>query len=62
MLSRGQQKYDAVSGASMSASINKNSNVQVQAAKLKPQIQSYQESAWKPLNEMQNLYVDRKQF
>lgn len=59
---RGQQKYDAVSGASMSASINKNSNVQVQAAEVETPDSVVPESAWKPLNEMQNLYVDRKQF
>ena len=59
---QGQQKYDAVSGASMSASINKNSNVQVQAAEVETPDSVVPESAWKPLNEMQNLYVDRKQF
>lgn len=59
---QGQQKYDAVSGASMSASINKNSNVQVQAAEVESPDSVVPESAWKPLNEMQNLYVDRKQF
>lgn len=59
---QGQQKYDAVSGASMSASINKNSNVQVQAAEVESPDSVVPESAWKPLNKMQNLYVDRKQF
>ena len=59
---QGQQKYDAVSGASMSASINKNSNVHVQAAEVESPDSIVPESAWKPLNEMQNLYVDRKQF
>ena len=59
---QGQQKYDAVSGASMSASINKNSNVHVQAAEVESPDSVVPESAWKPLNEMQNLYVDRKQF
>ena len=59
---QGQQKYDAVSGASMSASINKNSNVQVQAAEVESPDSVVPESAWKPLNEVQNLYVDRKQF
>ena len=45
----GQQKYDAVSGASTSVSTNKNSNVEVQAAVL-PDGTEPTEDDWKPLS------------
>ncbi len=46
----GQQKYDAVSGASTSVSSNKNSNVVVEAADL-PDGQEPAEADWKELKE-----------
>ena len=45
----GQQKYDAISGASTSVSSNKNSNVEVQAAIL-PDGNEPAEDDWKPLS------------
>lgn len=59
---QGQKKYDAISGASISATANKNSNVQVQAAEVESEDVVVDEKSWKPLNELNNLYLDRKQF
>ena len=59
---QGQKKYDAISGASISATANKNSNVQVQAAEVESEDAVVDEKSWKPLNELKNLYLDRKQF
>lgn len=59
---QGQKKYDAISGASISATANKNSNVQVQAAEVESEDTVVDEKSWKPLNELKNLYLDRKQF
>lgn len=46
----GQKGYDAVTGASTSASVNKNSNVTVEAADV-PDGQEPTESDWKPLSD-----------
>ena len=54
----GQQKYDAVSGASTSVSSNKNSNVVVQAADL-PDGQEPVEADWKELKET-GVKIDTK--
>lgn len=45
----GQKKYDAITSASTSASVNKNSNVTVEAADV-PDGQEPTESDWKPLS------------
>lgn len=54
----GQQKYDAVSGASTSVSSNKNSNVVVEAADL-PDEQEPVEADWKELKET-GVKIDTK--
>ena len=54
----GQQKYDAVSGASTSVSSNKNSNVVVEAADL-PNGQEPVEADWKELKET-GVKIDTK--
>mgnify|MGYP000917228355 FL=1 len=54
----GQQKYDAVSGASTSVSSNKNSNVVVEAADL-PDGQEPVEADWKELKET-GVKIDTK--
>lgn len=54
----GQQKYDAVSGASTSVSSNKNSNVVVEAADL-PDGQEPVEADWKELKET-GVKIDKK--
>ena len=54
----GQQKYDAVSGASTSVSSNKNSNVVVEAADL-PNGQEPVEADWKELKET-GVKIDKK--
>ncbi len=46
----GQKKYDAITSASTSASVNKNSNVTVEAADV-PDGQEPTESDWKPLSD-----------
>ena len=46
----GQQKYDAISGASTSVSTNKNSNVIVEAAVV-PDGTTPGKNDWKPLHE-----------
>lgn len=55
----GQTKYDAISGASGSATVNKNSNVTVEAAVL-PDGQTPADTDWKPLCELDSVRVDKR--
>lgn len=54
----GQQKYDAISGASTSVTTNKNSDVIVEAAVL-PDGQEPAESDWKPLSDIITVNKNR---
>ena len=54
----GQTKYDAISGASGSATVNKNSNVTVEAAIL-PDGQTPTDTDWKPLSEQSSVTVNK---
>lgn len=54
----GQTKYDAISGASGSATVNKNSNVTVEAAVL-PDGQLPADTDWKALCELNSVRVDK---
>ena len=57
----GQQKYDAISGASTSVTTNKNSDVIVEAAVL-PDGQEAKESDWQPLSQVITVNKNRTQI
>lgn len=57
-----QRKYDAISGATGAATTNKNSNVTVEVAEAKDANSEVAEQDWKPLNQSDKLYLDRKEF
>ncbi|MDO5101158.1 MAG: hypothetical protein Q4D52_06300 [Eubacteriales bacterium] len=57
-----QRKYDAISGATGAATTNKNSNVIVEVAEAQDANSEVAEKDWKPLNQSDKLYLDRKEF